>query len=83
MRGPDASTGAVTSWAWNFGDGETSTEQNPTHTYDDLTGDTYTVTLGPNGEGKNGIPTGKLFYAILHAYVPVAGADMTVKVKTR
>jgi PKD repeat protein len=29
----DLSLGAVTSWAWSFGDGSTSTEQNPTHTY--------------------------------------------------
>ncbi len=38
----DESTGA-TSWAWDFGDGNTSTEQNPVHTYE--TADTYTVTL--------------------------------------
>jgi PKD repeat protein len=25
--------GAVVSWAWDFGDGATSTEQNPAHTY--------------------------------------------------
>jgi len=43
---------------------------------------TYTITLSPTGEGKNGIPTGgKAFYGILRAYVPVKGADMTVKVK--
>lgn len=30
-------------WAWDFGDGATSTEQNPTHTY--TTPGTYTVTL--------------------------------------
>jgi len=29
----DASTGSPTAWAWNFGDGNTSTAQNPTHTY--------------------------------------------------
>ena len=40
----------------------------------------YTVTLSPDGSGVNGIPTGKPFYAILRAYVPVPGADMTVKV---
>ena len=29
----DRSTGSPTSWAWNFGDGNTSTDQSPTHTY--------------------------------------------------
>ncbi|MGE0636859.1 MAG: HYR domain-containing protein, partial [Bacteroidia bacterium] len=32
-----------TSYAWDFGDGSTSTEQNPVHTY--AAGGTYTVTL--------------------------------------
>ena len=39
----DQSTGLPTSWLWNFGDGQTSTEQNPTHTYAKEA--TYTVTL--------------------------------------
>ncbi len=29
----DTSTNAPTSWFWNFGDGNTSTERNPTHTF--------------------------------------------------
>ena len=29
----DKSTGSPASWAWEFGDGGTSSEQNPTHTY--------------------------------------------------
>jgi len=39
----DESTGNVTAWLWNFGDGATSTEQNPSHTY--ATAGTYAVTL--------------------------------------
>lgn len=41
---------------------------------------TYTITLSPKGKGLNGIPTGKPFYAVIRAYVPVQGADLTVKV---
>jgi len=35
--------GTVVSWLWNFADGSTSTEQNPSHTY--VTPDTYWVEL--------------------------------------
>ena len=47
----DRSTGGVTSWSWDFGDGEGSSEQSPAHTY--ATPATYSVTLtvsGPEGE---------------------------------
>lgn len=39
----DLSGGDPISWLWDFGDGTTSSEQNPTHTYD-IDG-TYSVTL--------------------------------------
>gem|GEM_PF-3241011 len=39
----DLSTESPTSWMWDFGDGNTSTQQNPTHTYSTL--GTYTVEL--------------------------------------
>jgi len=39
----DTSTNAPSKWAWDFGDGSTSTSQKPTHTYDSP-GD-YTATL--------------------------------------
>lgn len=48
----DKSYGKVTSWKWDFGDGTTSTEQNPVHEYAN-DGTHYVVTLyvsGPEGE---------------------------------
>ncbi len=36
----------ATSWSWNFGDGATSTEQNPTHTYADDGNYQVTLTVG-------------------------------------
>jgi hypothetical protein len=42
---------------------------------------TYLITLSPTGDGKNGIPTGKAFYGVLRAYVPVPGANLTPKVQ--
>ena len=56
----DASTGNPTSWAWNFGDGQTSTLQNPSHTYNPGTYDvalTVTNVLGTNALTKTGYIT--------------------------
>jgi len=39
----DTSTGSPTSWSWDFGDGNTSSAQNPTHTY--VSGGVYNVSL--------------------------------------
>jgi PKD repeat protein len=39
----DLSSNAPTSWSWDFGDGNTSTDQNPLHTYSSA--GTYTVEL--------------------------------------
>ena len=43
VRFNDDSTGEPTSWMWDFGDGETSDEQNPSHTF--TTAGSKTVTL--------------------------------------
>lgn len=40
-------------YTWNFGDGETSTEENPYHTYSEGSQDTFTVTLTVEESGAN------------------------------
>jgi PKD repeat protein len=45
----DRSSGDITSWYWEFGDGGTSTERNPSHTY--YRPGTYTVRLTVRGPG--------------------------------
>ena len=48
----DTSTNSPTSWSWNFGDGQISTIQNPSHTYN--TPGIYTVSLNvSNNNGYN------------------------------
>jgi PKD repeat protein len=48
----DTSTGQPASWEWTFGDGGTSTAQNPSHTY--TTAGTYSVSLKvTNSLGNN------------------------------
>ena len=76
----DASDNSPSSWVWSFGDGTTSTLQNPTHTY--TTAGTYTVTLTAiNSAGSNTVSqTG---YITVNAAVPVSSftANITTGVK--
>ncbi len=51
----DNSSGNITSWEWDFGDGGTSMEQNPSHTYNDL--GRYTVSLTITGPGGSDTET--------------------------
>jgi PKD repeat protein len=51
----DESTGEITDWSWDFGDGGTSTAQNPSHTYN--SGGTYTVELTVTGPGGSDTET--------------------------
>lgn len=64
----DKSTGAPTTWKWDFGDGASSTEQNPKHTYTTL--GTYTVTLTASNE--NGSDTTSKTNLIVTTLAPVA-----------
>lgn len=66
----DKSQNSPTSWHWNFGDGTTSTEANPTHTYPP--GDsTYNVTLTVS----NAIGTDSITKKVVYPNPNVVRAD--------
>jgi PKD repeat protein len=65
----DESTGVVSSWSWNFGDGGSSTDQNPSHTY--TTQGVYTVALTVTGPGGSDSET-KTDYITVTVDAPVA-----------
>jgi PKD repeat protein len=56
----DASTGGSATWNWSFGDGGTSTLQNPTYIYD--VAKKYSVTLNVTGAGILNNTTTKVDY---------------------
>lgn len=66
----DTSSGSPDTWAWDFGDGGTSTSQNPTHEY--LTAGTYDVELTASLGGSSDTTT-KTAYVLVSA-VPEPGA---------
>ena len=69
----DQSTGEITSWYWDFGDGGTSTEQNPSHTYNS-TG-YFTVSLTVTGPGGSDTETKENYIhvteSLLYTYAPI------------
>ncbi|MEI6576284.1 MAG: M6 family metalloprotease domain-containing protein, partial [Bacteroidota bacterium] len=65
----DQSTGTPTSWAWTFGDGGTSTLQNPTHQY--LTSGIKTVSLTVTNSGGSNTMT-KTNYIVVNPNLPVS-----------
>jgi PKD repeat protein len=63
----DLSTGNITGWLWDFGDGSTSTEQNPIHEYED-TG-LFTIRLIV---WNNNCPDTIIFPDYIHISPPIA-----------
>lgn len=75
----DESTNNPTSWLWDFGDGNTSTLQNPTHTY--AVANKYTVTLtATNAAGSDG--NEKIEYITITSTATTIGADFDGAVPT-
>jgi len=67
----DKSTGSPNAWRWSFGDGQTSTQQNPTHTYSKV--GKYTVILrASNTAGSNSVTKSSYISVVSPPKVPVA-----------
>lgn len=66
----------ITSYSWDFGDGQSSTQQNPTHTYAEAGNKTVTLTVGIG----NGSCTSSKTQTVTVNTVPVANAgnDQTI-----
>ncbi len=69
----DLSTNGPTSWNWNFGDGNTSTLQNPTHQY--TANGTYTVTLTATNANGSDVATQTAYITVNMPQAPVANND--------
>jgi len=65
-----ASLGGITTWTWEFGDGSTSTERNPSHTYQEA--GSYTVSLTAVGPGGSDTESKKGFIQLTKPSTPVA-----------
>ncbi|MBL0309480.1 MAG: M4 family metallopeptidase [Bacteroidetes bacterium] len=66
----DLTSGGVSSWLWNFGDGTTSTLKNPTHQY--ISNGTFTVSLKATNSFGNNTATKTSYVAITKPAAPVA-----------
>lgn len=72
----DQSTNTPTSWQWDFGDGNSSTQQNPTHTYSNA--GTYSIILiAINSSGSNAKTQNNLIVVYSGNSAPVANFTAT------
>jgi hypothetical protein len=69
VRFQDGSSGQVTGWQWDFGDGTQAAEQHPAHTYGSA--GSYTVRLAVTGEEGEDL---KIREAYITLYEPVSAA---------
>jgi len=61
-----AGSGPISAWLWDFGDGNTSTQQNPTHKY--TTPGKYTISL--NVTDKNGCSGSTVKNSLIEVFTP-------------
>jgi len=70
----DTSTGSPTSWAWDFGDGGTSTAQNPSHSY--AAAGTYTAKLTATNSGGSSSATKTITVSAATTPPPTSGVTV-------
>lgn len=75
----DLSTGSPTAWAWDFGDGVTSTEQYPMHTY--TAAGNYTVSLTATNDAGSSETETKTAYITVSA--SSSGEDTLLNTKEK
>jgi PKD repeat protein len=68
----DTSTKNPTSWSWNFGDGNTSTLQNPSHIYENP--GVYTVSLTATNAGGPSTVTKNNYITVTSLPLRISGA---------
>ena len=71
----DISTNTPTSWYWDFGDGNNSTSQSPTHTY--VSAGTYNVSLNATNIAGSDVATQTAYISVYITPVANFSADVT------
>lgn len=72
----DSSTGTPTSWLWNFGDGVTSTTQNPVHNY--TAAGSYTVSLTATNSAGSDTKTKPSYIKVSRPMIDAVPGDAIV-----
>ena len=72
MSFTDESLPTPTAWAWDFGDGGTSTQQHPVHTY--ASAGSYTVALTATNLGGSDTTAKASYVVVTHADPVLVGA---------
>jgi PKD repeat protein len=73
----DSSTGIITNWSWNFGDGTTGNTQNPMHLY--ATAGTFSVSLTVSGPVGASTSTRADYIVVRDDLAPSAPAGVMAK----
>ena len=75
VRFTDTSAGKIDAWSWRFGDGGTSSDRNPEHTY--TAAGTYTVSLAVENPAGSDVETKSGYITVIERPAAVFSANVT------